>query len=114
VSTCRRGSLRWRACSDELSFSAIKQFDFSWAAVPGAEFYQLLESPALGEPFLQIGEDIEGDVEPAIDDLDVAQALSSKPVVHQVRRHHDRRSREARAWEHRRDDALRPPGRRTW
>ena len=39
----------------ELSFSAIKQFDFSWAAVPGAEFYQLLESPALGEPFVQIG-----------------------------------------------------------
>jgi cysteine-rich repeat protein len=45
----------------ELSFSAIKQFDFSWAAVPGAEFYQLLESPALGEPFVQIGEDIVGE-----------------------------------------------------
>jgi cysteine-rich repeat protein len=45
----------------ELSFSAIKQFDFGWAAVPGAEFYQLLESPALGEPFVQIGEDIVGE-----------------------------------------------------
>jgi cysteine-rich repeat protein len=45
----------------ELSFSAIKQFDFSWAAVPGAEFYQLLESSALGEPFVQIGEDIVGE-----------------------------------------------------
>jgi cysteine-rich repeat protein len=45
----------------ELSFSAIKQFDFSWAALPAAEFYQLLESPALGEPFVQIGEDIVGE-----------------------------------------------------
>jgi hypothetical protein len=45
----------------ELSFSAIKQFDFSWAALPGAEFYQLLESPALGEPFVQLGEDIVGE-----------------------------------------------------
>jgi cysteine-rich repeat protein len=45
----------------DLSFSAIKQFDFSWVAVPGAEFYQLLESPALGEPFVQVGEDIVGE-----------------------------------------------------
>jgi cysteine-rich repeat protein len=45
----------------ELSFSAIKQFDFSWAVAPAAEFYQLLESPALGEPFVQLGGDIVGE-----------------------------------------------------
>jgi trimeric autotransporter adhesin len=42
----------------ELSFSQVKQFDFSWAAAVGAEYYQLLESSALGEPFGQIGGDI--------------------------------------------------------
>ena len=42
----------------QLSFSQVKRFDFSWAAVADAEYYQLLESPAPGEPFVQRGEDI--------------------------------------------------------
>ena len=42
----------------ELSFSQVKQFEFSWSSVLGAEFYQLLESPDAGEPFVQIGGDI--------------------------------------------------------
>ena len=45
----------------ELSFSTIKQFDFSWSAVPGAEHYQLLESSNAGEPFVQLGDDIVGE-----------------------------------------------------
>jgi len=45
----------------ELGFSPVKQFDFSWAAVAGAEYYQLLESAALGEPFVQLGGDIVGE-----------------------------------------------------
>jgi hypothetical protein len=44
-----------------LSFSQVKLFDFSWAAVPGAEYYQLLESPALGEPYGQLGGDVVGE-----------------------------------------------------
>lgn len=42
----------------EMNFSQVKQFDFSWAAVAEAEFYQLLESPASGDPFGQIGGDL--------------------------------------------------------
>jgi FG-GAP repeat len=45
----------------ELGFSQVKRFDFSWAAPIGAEYYQLLESPAPGEPFVQLGEDIVGE-----------------------------------------------------
>jgi trimeric autotransporter adhesin len=41
-----------------LSFSEIKRFDFSWGPVAGADYYQLLESPAPGDPFAQIGEDM--------------------------------------------------------
>jgi hypothetical protein len=43
-----------------LAFSAVKQFDFSWAAVPGADSYQLLESTAPGEPFAPLGGAIVG------------------------------------------------------
>ena len=42
----------------ELSFSQVKKFDFSWAAALGAKYYQLLESPAAGEDYVQIGEDL--------------------------------------------------------
>lgn len=45
----------------ELSFSAIKQFDFSWAPVVEADHYQLLESVDVGEPFVQLGGDIVGE-----------------------------------------------------
>jgi hypothetical protein len=45
----------------QLSFSPIKQFDFSWAAVPDAEYYQVLESASPGEPYVQIGGDIVGE-----------------------------------------------------
>jgi len=44
-----------------LSFSQVKRFDFSWMAVQGAEYYQVLESPALGEPYGQLGGDIIGE-----------------------------------------------------
>ena len=42
----------------ELSLAQVKQFDFSWPMVPGAEYYQLHESPSEGEPFVQVGDDI--------------------------------------------------------
>jgi cysteine-rich repeat protein len=42
----------------ELSFSPVKQFDFDWDSVPGADHYQLLESRDGMEPFMQIGGDI--------------------------------------------------------
>ncbi|MCX4241745.1 hypothetical protein [Paraliomyxa miuraensis] len=45
----------------QLSFSQVKRFDFSWAAVPGAEYYQLLESPAPGEAYASLGGDIVGE-----------------------------------------------------
>jgi len=44
-----------------LSFSQVKRFDFAWAAVAGAEYYQLLESTAFGEPYLPIGGGIVGE-----------------------------------------------------
>ena len=43
-----------------LAFSPIKQFDFSWAAVPGADLYQLLESASPGDPYVQLGGDLVG------------------------------------------------------
>jgi hypothetical protein len=45
----------------DLSFSEVKRFDFSWAAVQGAEYYQVLESPALGEPYGQLGGSVVGE-----------------------------------------------------
>jgi hypothetical protein len=45
----------------ELSFSSIKQFDFSWAPVVEAQWYQLLESVDGDEPFVQLGGDIVGE-----------------------------------------------------
>jgi cysteine-rich repeat protein len=45
----------------QLSFSQVKQFDFSWAAVLGAEYYQLLESVDGVAPFVQVGGDIMGE-----------------------------------------------------
>jgi trimeric autotransporter adhesin len=45
----------------ELGFSPIKRFDFRWEAVADAEWYELLESPAPGEPFAPLRVDIEGE-----------------------------------------------------
>ena len=45
----------------ELSFSQIKQFDFSWSAVPGADHYRLFERADPGAPFVQLGGDILAD-----------------------------------------------------
>jgi hypothetical protein len=44
----------------ELSLSQVKQFDFEWSAVAGAQYYQLLESVDVGEPYVQVGEDVFG------------------------------------------------------
>ncbi|MCA9709801.1 MAG: FG-GAP repeat protein, partial [Myxococcales bacterium] len=43
-----------------LAHSPVKRFDFSWADVPEADAYQLLESPTAGDPFLQLGADVAG------------------------------------------------------
>lgn len=45
----------------QLSFSPIKQFEFSWTPVDRADYYHLLEIPALGEQHEQLGEAIDGD-----------------------------------------------------
>jgi hypothetical protein len=45
----------------DLTFSQVKLFDFTWAVVQGAEYYQVLESPVLGEPYGQLGGDIIGE-----------------------------------------------------
>jgi len=45
----------------ELSFSAIKRFDFEWSAVPGASAYRLEQRLAPDEPFVQIGGDLTGE-----------------------------------------------------
>lgn len=42
----------------ELSFTQIKQFEFGWEAVVGAEYYQLYESSAFGEMDGQIDGDL--------------------------------------------------------
>ena len=44
----------------DLAFSQVKRFDFSWAAAAGADYYQLLESATMGDPFVQIGPDLFG------------------------------------------------------
>jgi hypothetical protein len=44
----------------ELSLSQVKQFDFNWMPAVGAEYYQLLESADMGEPFVQVGGDVMG------------------------------------------------------
>jgi hypothetical protein len=44
-----------------LSFSQVKRFDFSWVAQRGVEHYQILESVAPGEPYVQIGADVIGE-----------------------------------------------------
>ncbi|MEM9460654.1 MAG: integrin [Myxococcota bacterium] len=41
-----------------LGFSPVKQFNFSWDPALGAEYYQLLESPARGKPLEAIGEEM--------------------------------------------------------
>jgi trimeric autotransporter adhesin len=43
------------------SISPVKRLDFSWAAVTGAEHYELLESPTPGDRYVQLGEDIVGE-----------------------------------------------------
>jgi hypothetical protein len=42
----------------ELAFLQVKQFEFSWGAAAGADYYQLLESATTGDPFVQIGPDL--------------------------------------------------------
>lgn len=44
-----------------LEFSAIKQFDFSWSAVPYAELYRLIERPNPDAEYAQLGDDIVGE-----------------------------------------------------
>jgi cysteine-rich repeat protein len=44
----------------KLSFSQVKQFDFSWAAANGATFYRLLERPTPNASYAQLGADIVG------------------------------------------------------
>jgi hypothetical protein len=44
----------------ELSLSQVKQFDFDWTPVVGAQYYRLLESADTGEPFVQVGGDVMG------------------------------------------------------
>jgi hypothetical protein len=44
----------------QLTLSQVKQFDFAWPPVVGAEYYQLLESADMGEPYIQVGQDIIG------------------------------------------------------
>ncbi len=41
-----------------LTTSQVKRFDFEWGATPGAEYYQLFESTASGEPYSQVGDDL--------------------------------------------------------
>lgn len=43
----------------ELELSPVKQFNFSWAAVDGADYYELFESANPGEPLEQIGGNID-------------------------------------------------------
>lgn len=45
----------------ELSFSQTKQFEFTWSAAPGSEFYQILERVDEGGDYRQLGEDIVGE-----------------------------------------------------
>ncbi|MEM9459822.1 MAG: integrin [Myxococcota bacterium] len=44
-----------------LGFSPIKQFDFTWPAVPNADYYQLQQSASFGEPFVPASGDIVGE-----------------------------------------------------
>lgn len=41
----------------QFSVSQVKQFDFVWAPVPGAQFYRLFERIAPNQPFVQVGDD---------------------------------------------------------
>ena len=45
----------------ELGLAPIKQFEFGWTSVVGAEFYQLLERTEQGEEFVQVGPDLLGE-----------------------------------------------------
>jgi hypothetical protein len=44
----------------ELSLSQVKQLDFEWVPTLGAQYYQLFESVDVGEPYVQVGEDMLG------------------------------------------------------
>ncbi len=44
----------------QLHFGPIKQFDFSWEAVDGADRYQIYERVTVDEEYRQLGEDIAG------------------------------------------------------
>jgi hypothetical protein len=44
----------------ELSLSQAKQFDFDWMPALGAQYYQLFESIDMGEPYVQVGDDLLG------------------------------------------------------
>ncbi len=45
----------------ELSFSQVKQFDFNWDMVLGAEYYRLFERADVGQGFVQVGGNIVGE-----------------------------------------------------
>ncbi|NJK31141.1 MAG: DUF4215 domain-containing protein [Deltaproteobacteria bacterium] len=59
--TCTSICTNIQAPELQLSFSQVKQFEFSWAAVLGAEYYQLHESADGMIPFVQVGGDIMGE-----------------------------------------------------
>ncbi len=44
----------------QLSFSQVKQFDFTWSAAGGADYYKLLERPTPGDDYLPFEENIVG------------------------------------------------------
>ena len=44
-----------------LGMAQVKRFELGWEAAEGAEYYHLLESPASGEPLVQLGGDILGE-----------------------------------------------------
>ncbi|MFV8755138.1 integrin [Nannocystaceae bacterium ST9] len=66
LTTCLRVADSWDTelpeppTAFELEVAPIKQFEFHWAESEGARYYQLLESVAEGEPFVQVGADILG------------------------------------------------------
>lgn len=59
-STMPTGEPPPEAATLQLSFSQVKQFDFTWSAAAGATSYQLLERLPKEADYVQLGEDIVG------------------------------------------------------
>lgn len=57
-STAPTGEPPPEAATLQLSFSQVKQFDFTWSAAATADHYRLLERPTPGDKFTQLGDDI--------------------------------------------------------